>query len=201
VPHAPGGRRAWSRRHAAPGAACLVRRSLTSETIPLAVLTGIARAVETIRAWNATMTRARALAGGTRRPGRHQYAGKRLRARLEQALRTLAYFETRAQALGIPSEALYTACGGKPVVEPEAAAVWEWRHRRAGAPPATPSPASLPVPLQDGSRSTLAPAGEIGPGDGQRTTASGTGEQDGEQRGERGGKEDPGAAPEARPCS
>jgi hypothetical protein len=133
------------------------------DPIPLAVLTGIARAVETIHAWNATMLRARTLEGGAYRPGRHLYAGKRLRERLAQALRTLDFLETRAQALGIPREALYTACGGKPVVEPENAAVWEWRHRHADTSQALPAPASVPGSPQNGSHSARAASGKSAP--------------------------------------
>ena len=102
-----------------------------SDTIPLAILNSIARAVDTLRAWNAALTQARAMEVVAHQPGwstyalRDTFAGKRLRARRDQALRTLDLFETRAQALGIPLEALYTACGGKPVLEPEDAAVQE----------------------------------------------------------------------------
>ena len=102
-----------------------------SDTLPLAILSSIARAVDALRAWNAAVTQARVLTMVAHQPGRYAsalrnpYAWKRLRARRDQALRTLDLFETRAQALGIPLETLYTACGGKPLLEPEDAAVQE----------------------------------------------------------------------------
>jgi hypothetical protein len=101
------------------------------DAIPLAILSSIARAVDTLRAWNTAITQARALEVVAHQPGRSPdavrdtFAWKRLRARRDQALRTLDLFETRAQALGIPLEALYTACGGKPVLESEDAALQE----------------------------------------------------------------------------
>jgi hypothetical protein len=123
-----------------------------SDTIPLAILSSIAHAVDTVHVWNAAITQARAMEVVAHQPGRYEYdlrdtfAGKRLRERLDRALRTLDLLETRAQALGIPIEALYTACQGKPVLEPEGAAVREWRPRSTGAQPATPSPAGASAP-------------------------------------------------------
>jgi hypothetical protein len=108
-----------------------------SDTIPPAILANIARAVAIIRAWNAGITLAR-----------NTYAGKRRRQRLDRALQTLDLFETRAQALGIPIEALYAACGGKPVLAPDGAAVQEWGYPSTGEQHATPAPASAPVPRQ-----------------------------------------------------
>ena len=119
-----------------------LERYAMSDTIPLAVLAGIARAVDTLHAWNAALTQARATEGGARPRGRYgatlryMFAGKRLRERRDQALQPLAMFATRAQALGISLAALYSACGGKPVLEPEEAAVGAWRPRstaRGGA--------------------------------------------------------------------
>ena len=104
-----------------------------SETIPLAVLTSIAHAVDTVRVWNATITQARTMEVVAHQPGRYEYAlrytfaGKRLRERLDRALRIFDLLETRAQALGLPIEALYREYRGKPVLEPEGTAVREWR--------------------------------------------------------------------------
>jgi hypothetical protein len=149
VPDAPARGRAGRGFHAAPGMACLVRRDLMADTIPPALLTGIARAVVIIRAWNARMTQARTLEGGVPPPGRYQVMGRRrLRMQRDQALQTLDRLETQAQAWGIPLEALYAACGGKPVVEPE-------------SPPAPPAPASAPAP--PGRFPWLMPSGEDGP--------------------------------------
>ena len=109
-----------------------------SDTIPPAILTSIAHAVDTMRAWNAAITQARAMEVVAHQPGRYEYAlryafaGKRLRERLDRTLRTLDLLETRAQALGIPVEALYTACQEKPALEPEGAAVRAWRHSSMG---------------------------------------------------------------------
>jgi hypothetical protein len=116
-----------------------------SDTIPLAVLSSIAHAVDMVRVWNAAITQARAMEVVAHQPGRYEdglryaFAGKRLRERLDRALQTLDLLETRAQALGISLEALYTACQGKPVLEPEGAAVQAWRRRSTGAQHATPS--------------------------------------------------------------
>jgi len=109
-----------------------------SDTIPPAILTSIAHAVDTVRAWNAAITQARAREVVAHQPGRYEYAlryafaGKRLRERLDRALWTLDLLETRAQALGIPIAALYTACRGKPAREPEGAAVHAWRRNSNG---------------------------------------------------------------------
>ena len=112
-----------------------------SDTIPPAILAHVARAVAIIRAWNAGITLAR-----------DTYAAKRRRQRLDRALQTLALFETRAQALGIPIEALDAACGGKPVLAPDGATGQAWRPGSAGAHPATRAPARAPGPLQAGAR-------------------------------------------------
>lgn len=105
-----------------------------AETIPPAILANVARAVAVICAWNAGIVLPR-----------DTYAGKRRRARLDRALHTLDVFETRAQALGIPLEALYAACGGKPVLAPDAAGP-EGRPQRTGEPRVTPASVGAPMP-------------------------------------------------------
>ena len=112
-----------------------------SDTIPPAILANVARAVAIIRAWKAGITLAR-----------DTYAQKRRRQRLDRALQTLDLFETRALALGIPIEALDAACGGKPVLAPDGATGQAWRPGSVGDHPATPAPASAPVPRQAGTR-------------------------------------------------
>src|SRR5712691_9328620 len=110
----------------------MLRRYRMSDTLPPAILTSIAHAVDTVRAWNAAITQARAMEVVAHQPGRYAYdlrdtcAGKRLRERRDRALWTFDLLETRAQALGIPIEALYTACRGKPALEPEGAEVRAW---------------------------------------------------------------------------
>jgi len=52
----------------------------------------------------------------------------------------------------MPIEALYAACGGRPVLAPDGVAVQAWRPGSAGDHPATRAPASAPVPLQAGAR-------------------------------------------------
>ena len=109
-----------------------------SDTIPPAILTSIAHAVDTVRAWNAAITQARAMEVVAHQPGRYEdalrypFARKRLRERLDRALRTLDLLATRAQALGISIEALYTAWQGKPAREPEGADVRAWRPSSTG---------------------------------------------------------------------
>jgi len=109
-----------------------------SDPIPPAILTSIAHTVDTIRPWNAAITQARAMEVVAHQPGRYEYAlryafaGRRLRERLDRALRTLDLLKTRAQSLGLPVAALYMACQGKPALEPEGADVHAWRCRSTG---------------------------------------------------------------------
>src|SRR5712692_10592045 len=116
----------------------MLRRCRMDDPIPPAILTSIAHAVDLVRVWNAAITQARAMEAVAHQPGRYEYdlryafAGKRLRERLDRALQTLDLLETRAQALGIPIAALYTACRGKPALKPEGAAVHEWRRSSKG---------------------------------------------------------------------
>jgi hypothetical protein len=69
------------------------------DTIPPAILMSIAHAVDTVRAWNAAITQARAMEVVAHQPGRYEYAlrytfaGQRLRERLDRALQTLDMLE------------------------------------------------------------------------------------------------------------
>lgn len=102
-----------------------------SDTIPPAILDNIARVVAIIRAWNAGIVLPRDTYAPTRRR----------RERVEQALQTLEMFETRARALGIPIEALYAACGGKPVLDPDAPVPPHASARDGRGKPAAPGTA------------------------------------------------------------
>jgi hypothetical protein len=105
-----------------------------SDTIPPAILAHVARAVAIIGAWKAGITLAR-----------DTYAQKRRRQRLERALQALAFFEARAQALGLPIEMLYAAYGGKPGVVPEVP-----HPGTTGDSPAASSPAGTLSPASAG---------------------------------------------------
>jgi hypothetical protein len=105
--------------------------------IPPRVLGRVQQALQHLHAWNTTLGHARGMEAVAHQPGRYEYDLRHgvteapRRARVAEALTTLATFEALALTNGVDPEAVYAALGGKPALLPEGAHVHAWRPSRA----------------------------------------------------------------------
>jgi hypothetical protein len=102
--------------------------------VPKQIQTRLAWAFLDITVWNGHVHTRRLMEAKAGQPGRFEYdlrygpEGAAARATLRQAQDLMCLVERHGHAQGIDPQAVYAAMNGPPAIEPEGAAVGEWKR-------------------------------------------------------------------------